>query len=202
MNKVSSLILLIGLFFSITFHLHADPLVQFPSGSAAWTINVADSHNKSSASMGSSDLAKVDVTQNDRFRCSLITFRNGKSRASWDVPGSNIILTEDSRGTPFITPPTRYFSIPFLPSAFSWLSSDLLQGKDPINYQNKLCFHYKGPAGEAWIDSKTLLPVALDNGVVLASFTFQPIPTTPLILPPKFKEVLDGYQKFMGKPHP
>jgi hypothetical protein len=48
--------------------------------------------------------------------------------------------------------------------------------------------------GEAWIDSKTLLPVALDDGFMLATYTFKTGPTEPMGLPPGFKELYKSYK--------
>ena len=80
-----------------------------------------------------------------------------------------------------------------------------------------MCYHYLGSAvqplsglggktpikekREAWIDSKTLLPVAVDTGASLAVFTFAAKPPVgPLVPPPNFKKEIDYYKGVMGYP--
>ena len=202
MNSAYSLFALVGFFFGTSLGASANGLVQFPSGPAAWTIDVTDStKNTGSQKLGNSAIQKVEVAQNERFSRHVVTYFSGDSRMVWGVTGTNLVMTEDPKGTAFLTPVTKYFFIPYLPSVFDWLSPTLLQEKDPITYHGKMCFHYKGPQAEAWIDSKTLLPVALDDGTGLSTFTFHGPPDQPLVLPPKYKTVLDAYIGFMGVPH-
>lgn len=199
------------------FHLQANESVQFPTGPAAWTIDLSDSQtNKSIQSSRGTRFTKIDVTQNNGFMRIIITFSNGVTQESWAIAGSSLIMGEDPRGTPFITPVSGTFFIPYLPSSFDWIQPGCLQEKDPIEYQDKKCFHYKGfgpfsPSGgalmknqtatmEAWIDSETLRPVGLDDGSYLAIFTFGPPPASPLMLPQKFQTLYDGYKKTMGIP--
>jgi len=111
-------------------------------------------------------------------------------------------------------------------SAFSWLNAQTLKEQAPITYQGKSCFHYfvagvskaptakdfapggigynatvNTPTMEAWIEAKTLLPIALHEGPSLYTFTFPPTPPTdPLVLPAKFKKEVDYYKMVMGYP--
>jgi hypothetical protein len=218
MNRVVFLIALVAfVFISAPRSIGAD-LVKWPTGLAAWTIEVSKSQANSDApELWSGSVTKVDILQGDSVSSNTATYQNGKSRVIWTIPHTNLILTEDPNGTAFITPPTRYINVPYLASAFSWLSPSVLADKAPVTYQGKSCFHYvstttlsdmvgikivtKTVPCEAWIESKTLLPVALDDGQTLALFTFSPPPQEQPVLPPKFASLLKAYKGTMGIPH-
>jgi hypothetical protein len=187
----------------------ASDLVQFPQGVAAWTVTISHDGSKGVAPTTPTSspgegvtIDKIDVEQGEKIRCSTLSFSNGDKRASWDIPGTIVIITEDTHGNPYVTYPSLFFKIPYLPSEFDWVSSSLLQETKPISYNGKECFHYKGKNEEAWIDSKTLLPVALSNGNDLATYTFLAPPVNPPVLPPKFKQKLDYYYMTQGAPQP
>ncbi len=52
----------------------------------------------------------------------------------------------------------------------------------------------------AWIDVKNKLPVAVQLQGKLYSYTFRDPPTEPLVLPPKFKELVDRFQLQISVP--
>ena len=107
---------------------------------------------------------------------------------------------------------------------FDWVATTNQVEKDPISYKSKQCFHYqiagtditptlknfqKGglginglsstPVREAWIDAKTLLPVALHIGDNVYSFSFAAEPPTgPLTMPDKFQKEVKFYEDLMG----
>jgi hypothetical protein len=188
--------------FAISFgNALANPLVQFPSGPATWTVDVSVSPSAGALSTQvATEVVKVDVSQSERICRNEVTFKSGINRVTWSVTGTNLLLTQDPKGTAFLTPVTQFFNVPYTPSTFDWVSASYLQEKTPVDYGGRACFHYKGPAGEAWIESKTLLPVALDNGVRVASFSFGPPPASPVVLPAKFKQILDNYAIMTGMP--
>ena len=181
--------------------LHADPAVRFPTGAAAWTVDVTASKIADKPIvLGGVAVKKVEVVQNSRIRSDTVSYYNGASRTTYEVTGTNLLLTQDPKGTVFLTPASNIFKVPYLPSTFDWVGPALLQEKDPIEYEGKLCYHYKGPAGEAWVDSKTQFPVAIDNATALATFTFHGAPDTPLALPPQYQQLLNHYAAAMGLP--
>ena len=209
---------------SLHLHLEANDSISFPTGPAAWTIEMSDSPNNKAPSKTGSRITKIEVTQNDQFRHSLITYSNNQTKEFWSIVGTDLFLTEYSNGVVALNPTNKFFFVPFAPSSFDWVQPGLLQGKDPIDYQGKQCFHYKGSMGwspstgapgmtaavggepmtiigEAWVDSKTLLPVAFDDGQMLAVFTFLPPPTTPLVAPAKYLDLYEKYKTVNGIPN-
>jgi hypothetical protein len=108
--------------------------------------------------------------------------------------------------------------------AFGWMTTTNLVEKEPISYKSKQCFHYltagnnispapkdfqreglgingvsSTPVREAWIDAKTLMPVALHIGPNLYTFAFAAEPPTgPLTMPDKFQKEVKFYTDLMG----
>ncbi|MFA7344111.1 MAG: hypothetical protein WC003_07385 [Terrimicrobiaceae bacterium] len=217
----------LGFLFSHTAAFAAADLVKFPDGPAAWTVKVGPLPSSGAASSPTvsanrTDIVKIEVVQDDEKRRSVVTWSNGKSRETWSIPRLNLTLAEDPSGTAFFS---QDHSIPLGPSDFAWLKPGFLQKATPVDYAGRKCFHYRGAVDimlgtdgapgpgqnpesdgilrsvkrEAWIDSATLLPVALDDGVVLGVFTFQQAPG-PLTFPPGLKRLLDNKKKVMGWP--
>lgn len=208
----------------------AEPLVKFPEGAAAWMVecrglNGADPlpAAKPTDGTGTPDalnpkamvtLKKVEVVQDSGMRCSITHWSNGKTRQTWRLNQPPVLLTEDPSGRALATRDALLFGDFFSEQAFSWIKPEFLQGKAPVSYEGRSCWHYKGQAPalnsftaeeegmvtyEAWIEEKTFLPVGLNDGEQLAVFTFKKSATT-LKLPPKFQKRLDYYKTVMGMP--
>ena len=207
MNKVCLACLILALLFSRDSASAAN-LVTFPTGPAAWTIDVTPSPtNHDPAAARQVHTLKIEVAQDGQKRRTIISYANGTEKERWELPSQNIVLAEDSRGQTFgafagaTSEKIQVLTIPFTDASFQWLAPEFLREKDPVEYQGKMCFHYKGSA-EAWIDSKTLLPVALDNGTDLGVFTFSKDPPPPLVLPAKFQITFDRFEAGMGVLNP
>ena len=187
----------------------ADDLIKFPTGPAAWTVSVTRKAPASPPTAGhpgntSVVFTSVAVTQDDHFRRTVITYSSGAARESWSIPNLNLFLMEDPGGTVFIT---HRDPDPFGPGAFSWIKSEFLKDKNPVIFQSHKCFHYQGDVidpyvgpitHEAWIDSSTLLPVALDDGTELGVFTPQQPSGSSLTPPAKFNKIVINAKKAMG----
>jgi len=168
---------------------------------------------------------KIEITQVDNLKRILITWIDGKTSQRWTVPNLNVIFETLPRDENVVTPippgcfleQLNEFNMPYDSFGFNWIKPQYLKEKDPISYLGKSCFHYKGavpvptvdpihptdgPAStdwEAWIESKTLLPVAINTGTSLCIFTFQTKPPVgPLVPPAKFKKEIDYYIAVMG----
>ena len=206
----------IFLFFFLTWSLRLmGDLVELPKGPAQWEINVTKSSHNATPEM-SGDLQKVEVKQNDETRRAVTTSKSGHVHTIWSLIGSNLLILEAPDGSVALTTPSRFSYFPYPDSVFEWISPQTLQEKDPIDHAGKLCFHYKSTTTvtqflghgfgdvsvpcEAWIDSKTSLPVTLDDGLFVADFSFES-GGTALVMPPKMRSVLDGYKKTMGLSH-
>ena len=190
--------------------LRAQDLVQFPKGRAIWTIDVAQSPvPRAGPPTVGSPITKEEVSQDGQKRRIQATTSDGRTDVVWSIAATNAILMKAANGVVFGVPTGVaggiVYDLPYSESAFSWIKPGMLVEKDPISYAGKSCFHYKGTAhwrvngfsaptpytAEAWIDSKTLAPVALDNGVSLATYTYPPPPYPALTLPPEYQKTFD-----------
>ena len=169
---------------------------------------------------------RIEIAQFNNEKKIRVTWTDGHTTEQWTIPNLPVVFKEYPNGIVFpvgngsMERKFDDFDMPTNLSAFSWLSPACLQEKDPINFQGQLCYHYVGttnspamPRGhsmgpgdsrtverEAWIDSKTLLPVALNTGTSLCIFTFQQPPTGPLDMPLKFQQGIANYKHVMGYP--
>lgn len=225
--------LLIALLFALPLHLQGQPQLQeqvrFPAGKASWTITCAqrgapaatpEEEQPETADTASTEeapptvLTRVEVSQNEELRQTVLHWTNGQKRELWAPAGSTEIITEDPRGRTFVTRNSDLFGDPFSAASFEWMKSANPTGGKPISYRGVECYHYKGeiremldPLGgetrlipvQAWIDAKTQLPVALKKGDLMGVFTFAPGPET-LEMPAKFSKRLEYFKITMGMP--
>jgi hypothetical protein len=221
MNKFYLFLFIVSLL-PLSFSDASADLVSFPTGDAAWTVDVTPDNTPSSsapAAPGTQSIRQVkraEVTQLGDVKRIVITWSDGKTTEKWSIPKLPVTFEEDPRNgvvTPFLnggpTILSDNFYLTYDSFAFDWISPQALKEKDPIYYQGKQCFHYEAsvPAPmqkfalkkEAWIDATTLLPVALDNGNSLSIFKFQEKPPTgPLTMPPAFEHAVSYYKLTMG----
>ena len=216
MNKMLKTSVLILAFVQVFFAIgKGDDLVHFPHGPASWTVDVTPLPGGARLAQGTV-IQKIEVTQDEHQRRCIVHWSNGSTRETWMLTGLDVVLTEDPNGHAMLADNTYSFAVAFLPGDFLWLKPEFLQERDPIDYKGKKCLHYKGPSMhpvfsvrgegddpvmcEAWIDSKTLLPVALGDATCVGTFTFLKAPEAPLVLPAKFKSKLDRYKLLMANP--
>ncbi len=221
MNKKYFTLLVSGiLFFSQIAAIAAEDLVKFPDGNAAWTVDVT--YLKTSPAVPEK-ANKVRVTQVGNMKRIEIAWSDGKTTERWAVPKLPVVFESDPRNgsvVPVESGSLRNklfeFNLAYDQSAFDWINPQVLKKKEPVSYRGKKCFHYQGTVRfsivilnnpepqsvrQAWIDSETLLPVAVDTGTALCVFTFEKEPPTgPLVCPPKFIEAIAYYKKVMGLP--
>lgn len=173
---------------------------------------------------------KIEITQLDNIKRIQIMWTDGKTSERWTIPGLSVVFetlpwNENSvaaieNGS--IAKQFAEYTMPYDSFGFHWITPRGLQEKNPVSHMGKMCFYYKGsvppptvggpptlkpsasqntPDWQAWIDSETLLPVALDTGTAICVFTFQKEPPRgPLALPPKFQKEIAYYKKVMGLP--
>jgi hypothetical protein len=223
MNKICSIFITFGLIPLCNVDASAD-LVAFPTGNAAWTVTVTP-HGASDPSTpganarpAAAQVVRAEIVQVNNVKRTELTWSDGKSTEKWSIPKLPVSFEEDPRNN-FVTPlelvGTRaqldHFWETYDHFAFEWLYPQALQEKQPISYMDKQCFHYVGKASipfsgsvvkrEAWIDAKTLLPVAYDNGISLSVYEFaKDPPTEPLVMPANFQQALNYYKNALGYP--
>jgi hypothetical protein len=206
-----------------------DPLVQFPTGSAAWTVAITYPKSKDASApkaMAGNRAKKIEITQVDDLKRVRITWTKGQCTEQWTVRNLPVVFKEFPNGDVFpvkngdMETQSDDFNMPCDLSAFSWVTPASLKEKDPVKHQGQLCYHYVGTVNapamrqnrnaepevlttakrEAWINSTTLRPVALDTETSRSVFTFQQPPTAPLEMPAKFQQGIASYKHIMGFP--
>ena len=199
--------------------------ITYPQSSAPTpTPQPAGGGNAKATPQASPKMKKIDIAQFGGQKRIFITWTDGHTSQEWTIPDLPVVFKDYPNGRVFPvgngSMEHRYddANMPANPSAFSWITPECLKQKDPVNFQGQMCYHYEGtssaqiaqPRGnkgagisivkpeQAWIDSKTLLPVGLYTETSLCMFTFQPPPAGPLGMPQKFQEAISSYKHVMG----
>jgi hypothetical protein len=169
---------------------------------------------------------RIEVTQVGKVKRIRIIWMDGPPTEEWAIPNLPVVFKGYTDGSVASvqsgSKELMYDNLdsPYDSSAFDWLTPDKLQSQTPVAYQGKQCLYYAAtvasPGGEghkagapaaaaasrqAWIDSKTLLPVVLNTGSAVCVFTFADKPPVgPLEPPANFKQQITYYKKVMGYP--
>jgi hypothetical protein len=228
MNKVA--LLLLGPFIlANSTGLKANPLINFPAGDTVCSVTVTShligfSHTPANVNTEGSPvvLQSVEITRIGKLQRDEMTWSDGKKTEAWTlldlgltlaekVVSSSSFIYELLKGSPF-----RNAFCPTLldldEASVTWINPQSftgntdLEGKPTLHYQTKMSLPApNGPPRnviyQAWIDAKTLKPLALDDGDALYALTFSvsPASTGPLILPDRFKKNLQEYENANAK---
>jgi len=157
-----------------------------------------------------------EIVQVKKLRRDIFTWSNGETSETWTIIDSGMTMAEKTVGpSKFIYEMSRGSVIrnvvcPTMldldAASTTWISPQSFTGK--ADHGGKASLHYQArislpmPAGpprtvlyQAWIDPKTFVPIALDDGDALYELTFAPQkPTEPLVLPVRFQKDLQQYQ--------
>jgi hypothetical protein len=143
----------------------------------------------------------------------IFSWSNGSNSEMWILLDKDLALLEDASGQgksifelPRGSAVRKVLSPPMLDldaESLAWINSQNLTGK--AAYKGKSSLHYQATQAlynfipprqvlyQAWIDPKTLLPLAMDDGDNLYELTFAAPPSEPLVLPDRFKKNLQEY---------
>jgi hypothetical protein len=158
--------------------------------------------------MTTATIVRVGRMQQDTF-----TWSNGTTSESWTLLDMGLTLLEDPTGPanqiyelPNGSAVRKVLSPPVLDldaASVAWINSSHLtgktthDGKPAIHYQaTEALYNFVPPKNvlyQAWVDPKTLAPLAFDDGDCLYELTFSAPPTQPLLLPDRFKKDLNEY---------
>ena len=225
--------LVLGFFLLANGQVSADPLVQFPTGDAAWTVDLTyrdpkDPSKPADPAVTGLQIKKIDATQVGDYRRSVYTWSNGGITESWKLIKANVYAVENiHNGSIYVIPMydnhnAEEMVVNIDEATFDWVDADYF--KDASNYNGKPSLHYQGMISpgssvvteneqsvlipkakvlyQAWIDKKTLLPLAFDDSSRLAVITFQAPPTAPLVPPQRFEDRIKRYFLAVTLPKP
>jgi len=165
---------------------------------------------------GTNAMKAADIIRVGKLQRNIITWSSGTTSEAWTLIDTGLTLAEKATGpTKFIyelpkASPTRNSISPTIldldADSVTWIFPRSLIGKTA--YKGKPSLHYQrgislpaaiGPPRtvlyQAWIDPKTLVPIAFDDGDALYELTFsKDPPTQPLVLPDRFQKELQEYE--------
>ena len=202
--------------------LPADSLVNLPTGTMSCTVTATAHFNEAPADAPPGQpppkvrIAEtaVQVDRTGNLQRSVATWNDGNTVESWMHLDSGMTQVERFRGQTILDLPKNSgarVGIPlldFTPESVAWISPHTRTAKVPIDFNGKPAMHYQTVVEipqegslppirltyQAWIDPKTLVPLAYDDGDYLYLLTFaKTAPTEPLVLPDRFKRDLQGY---------
>ena len=196
MNKYTALVL-----FAMASHVLlraetlAAPDVIIPPY-AAWTVDITyrdTGQTPSAKTPAQPKRTRIEATRTGDITRYYTTWTNGRTTEDWttslfvfwqnETSGQAVIVRQDD--------PAAHYS-PVDQSCFGWMHSGQFK-IDREGYQGKDCIHVRSDNTQAWVETKTQLPVAFDDSAALYYFSFQKPPTAPLSLPPKYQALLDRY---------
>jgi hypothetical protein len=218
MNKFALFFACLILTFSSVATLAQEPLVKFPSGDSAWTVDVTYPDSSPQNTTTSPHIQKVEVVTKNDIRMSRLTWSDNHTTEVWQLTSPGLQVFEyPTNHAIYVVPSNDSTMLSIMPpkfdqTLFDWLDKDALKGPD--DYQGVKCLKYEAKVSvklnrpgsttpnatlppvdyKAWIDKDKLLPVALDNGVSLNLFEFHSPPSQPLVMPEKFQAELKRYQ--------
>jgi hypothetical protein len=159
-------------------------------------------------------IKEIVVTKAGDIRRDLEAWDNGSARDLWIVKGVELFAYPESPTIVVRNAATDEDARTFQSPDFGGLPALSLQNYvDVATYRGVQCYHFlikrTKPEGdataytaaeraetrnrEAWIDVKSKLPVALDDGESIRLYTFSPDRPAPLALPDKFAAELQHY---------
>jgi len=201
------------------------PYVNNAPAYAAW--NIAFSTKQTNPAPRTLKAVRVNKMNKD-FQ-EIKYWSDGSTSEQWQVQGVILIKEPYSPGIYVISseeillPSNRdlcYRSSSDFPE-LNWLSANTYAGVK--NFQGKTCYWFQTdaksstdstsaapirntpiadgkPSQQAWVDAKTLLPVAFDEGGMLRVYSFESATSQQAELPPHFAEALKDYQKQAMEP--
>jgi hypothetical protein len=218
MNKMHLLPFCAASFF-VAFPVMADPLVVIPAGRVACSVELTPSKlGDGSKDEQGQRFKHIDVVRDGNFQRDIVTGSSGAPGEVWRALDVHLLVAgkvSDGNTSFNIYPLGSCFADDFTPrilnldiASFSWIAPSSFVAKE--SKEGKETFHYRAPVSipgklpvdpprqvfyDAWIEVKSLLPIALDDSEYHYVLTFSPTPALALVLPDRFKKRLLYYER-------
>lgn len=179
----------------------------FPSGDAAWTVEI----ERSASPVGQKErtapyAVKYDIQRKGNVRLDRITFSNGQVVERWWTLGAAPFVLEKAwNGNEyFYSPNENTRATAFDGSMFRWL-----QGKEPLGeekWKGKACLIFAGEVQEehgtttrkAWIDKETGRVCGMQAAALTYVFTFHEKTPERLDAPATLRKRADRARRLIG----
>jgi len=160
-------------------------------------------------------IQSVNILRAGKLQRNDTTWSDGQTSEAWILIDRDLALVEETIGlNTFIAKMPKGTEklnrlcptiLDLDAGSMSWISprsftgTIALQGKPALHYQATRSLIVAGGAPrillfQAWIDAKTLAPLALDDGDALYDLTFFAPPDGPLVMPVRFQQELQHYE--------
>jgi hypothetical protein len=189
---------------------------------ATWTITLSPKQASPAAgatpssSTAQRSLKAIHVAKMDKDFQEIQYWSDGLTTERWEFQGTVLLEQAGSPGI-YIFDQKRLsaqiadgLSVHFKSDfpELNWLSAKAYAGVKTYQGQSCYWFQVKSPVADnqstpqAWVNVKTRLPMAFDDGMMLHVYAFQDTASRQAELPPRFAEALKNYQKDDQTPKP
>jgi len=190
--------------------------VNFPTGDTTWSVDFqAGGTSNASPPAGAAPAKKmreIEIVRQGHMRRDTITFSDGTTQERWWVQNPDYALFQNGSVVSSMRA-AEFAPVRFDASSFDFITAQYYKGKQ--SQQGIDCQYYEyrmednlqgwgfhGRIVRAWIDPKTHLPVAYDNGGGIGVFTFSKGPVPDLKMPPNFEKKYQQLLAFFAPPKP
>ncbi len=190
------------------------PLVKFPSGDAAWSVELAaktsPSPDVTNPPKEDRRLQSVRIDRFNNLRRDQTTWTDGSRTETWSTVTPRLLIYLDARINEIVTatPGDELDIYRFDESAFDWIQPANRVDRESLG--NTRCAVYEGLAYagsgrqgrkfRVWIDEETLLPRQLETEGTKYAFTFHEKADVPLVMTEAFQTKLNRYRNALASP--
>jgi hypothetical protein len=182
------------------------PQCQFPAGDAAWTVDVV--RRLSGEKEEPLHPVRIEVTRQGGLTRYRIYWSSKQITEDWAAGNCVFVQSSGGAGYSVLTTMSQIAYDRFDQGEFDWIKPACFVGEE--NFRGKKTLHFKGKRtrpgdssateAEAWLDAKTQIPLALDDGFQVCLYTFLSPPSAPLALPPACQHLKESHEKATAAP--
>lgn len=225
MNNIRFLTALTSCVLLSVLEMRAESLLTFPKGDFSCTIKVSFHTNSYPVAEPGKPIdpaipslpQKAEVSKISNLLYVEISKTNNQFTRAWRPGTLNLTIFKDSKDSKVNSTrtPQKFPAVFFLesdPFWFSWLNRD--DFKEEVEYEGVKCRRYQqnvvipsyGPFPDGistyqmWIDAKTLVPVAFDDGEVRYDLKFGGPPAVMPSMPEDVQKEIKRYQELLAAP--
>lgn len=215
MNKASALaLLLLSIGMEPATAQTVVPLVKFPVGDAAWSVELAAKPASSADSANPETITrKLHKVRIDRFgnlRRDQTDWSDGSRSETWSTVSPRLMIYMDPRIHEIVTatPGEELDLYRFDESAFDWIQPGARVGEESLGkiectvYEG-LAYAVAGKPGRkfrVWVDQETLFPKQLEAEGTKYTYTFLEKLDVPLVMTEAFQAKLNRYRNALASP--
>lgn len=203
-------VLTIGFLFGMVGLLHAQkngsenlrhPIVARAPAFAMWTVQYQYEAPKAGATNAPTEdrIVTVVVTKTGNTYWEQAALSSGKKYDKWIIEGLQLKSVPRTEAivplaAPSATEPSPDYS-DYSKSDFpelSWITAGVFKG--PVKYQGRDALYFETSGKSAYLAADTQLPIFSKDAELSRTYTFGRAPTTALVPPPRFQEVIKSYK--------